>query len=271
MTPYIVTMIDQLLSHLSPAHPWRDTIQYFDTIDSTNTHCKALALTDAPQGTVLIADHQTGGRGRMGRSFQSPGGMGVYMSVLLRPDCAPTELMHLTCAAAVAACDAVEQVCDIRPGVKWTNDLVIGQRKIAGILTELVHSPQGVCAVIGIGINCGQQPSDFPEEIRDIAASLSMVTGQDVDRFALAAALTEALETMSRQLLTHRDAIMARYLENCITIGQDVSLLNADTVRHGHAEGVDDDGALIVRFPDGHTEAIASGEVSVRGMYGYIS
>ncbi len=264
-------MKNQILSHLPPAHPWRDTIEYFDAIDSTNTRCKQLALAGAPQGTVLLAGQQTGGRGRLGRRFQSPAGLGVYMSVLLRPDCAPTALMHLTCAAAVAACDGIERVCGIRPGIKWTNDLVVGRRKIAGILTELVHSPEGVSAVIGIGVNCGQQPADFPDEIRDIAASLSMVTDQPVDPFVLAAALVESMEQLSHGLFTCREAIMARYREDCITVGQDISLLRADTVRYGHAVGVDDDGALLVRFADGHTESVASGEVSIRGMYGYIS
>ncbi len=263
-------MKEEILSQLPPGHPWRENIQCFDTIDSTNTRCKALALEGAPHGTLLIADRQTAGRGRLGRSFQSPGGMGVYLSVLLRPGCPPAALMHLTCAAAVAACDAVERVCGIRPGIKWTNDLVVGSRKIAGILTELVHGPQGVSAIIGIGINCCQQPLDFPDEIREMAASLSMVTGRIIDRFALAAALVESLEQMDHTLLSGRDAMMARYRADCITIGRDISLLLPDAVRHGHAEGVDDTGGLIVRFPDGHTQVIAAGEVSVRGMYGYI-
>ncbi len=263
-------MKDHILAHLSPAHPWRDNIQYFDTIDSTNTRCKTLAATGAPHGTILIAGHQTAGRGRLGRSFQSPAGMGVYLSVLLRPDCAPNELMHLTCAAAVAACDAVESVCGLRPGIKWTNDLVVGKQKIAGILTELVHSANGMAAIVGIGINCCQQPGDFPAEFREMAASLSMVTGKAVDPAALTAALVAALEQMSRSLLTAKSATMVRYRADCVTLGRDISLVRADAVRHGHAEDVDDEGALIVRFSNGHTEAVASGEVSIRGMYGYI-
>lgn len=264
-------MKKQILSHLPPEHPWRKQIQYFDVIDSTNTRCKLLAAEGAPHGTVLLADRQTGGRGRLGRNFQSPGGMGVYMSVLLRPECPADRLMHLTCAAAVAACDAVERVCGIRPGIKWTNDLVVGKRKIAGILTELVHGPGGVSAVIGIGVNCCQEESDFAEDIRSMAGSLTMVTGQVVDRFGVAAALVEAFETMDRTLLAGREEMMAQYRRDCITVGQDISLVRADQVRHGHAVDVDGAGALVVEFPDGHREAISSGEVSVRGMYGYIS
>ena len=256
---------------LLPEHPWRDQLLWFDTIGSTNTHAKELAARGAAHGTVLMADRQTGGRGRMGRTFQSPGGCGVYMSVILRPQCAPQELMHLTCATAVAACDAVEQAVGLRPGIKWTNDLVYGSKKLAGILTELVVLPEQCCAVVGIGINCCQAAGDFPEEIRNIAGSLAMVTGKPVSRAQVAAALIEALYRMDETLLTGKEAMLDRYRRDCITLGKDISILRADEVRYGRAVSVDDDGALVVRFADGHTEAVSSGEVSVRGMYGYIS
>lgn len=262
-------MKKQLLARLQ-GHPWQDRIQYFDTVSSTNTLAKELAAQGAAHGTVLIADHQSGGRGRLGRSFQSPGGAGIYMSVLLRLNCKPQELMHLTCAAAVAASLAVEKAVDFRPGIKWTNDLVWGKRKIAGILTELVILPQEVCAVVGIGINCCQAEQDLPEELRGMAASLAMATGKAVDRAAVAAELIIALEEMDRRLLTGRSEMLALYRSRCITVGREVSLVRGDQVRHGFAEDVCDDGALLVRFEDGHKEAVASGEVSVRGMYGYI-
>ena len=103
--------------------PW--TVQVFEEVTSTTTLLKDLGRQGAPAGTVLVADRQTGGRGRLGRTFLSPGGVGVYMSALIRPDCAPTELMHLTCAVAVAMCDAVENAFGFRPAIKWTNDLVV--------------------------------------------------------------------------------------------------------------------------------------------------
>ena len=266
-------MKEQILSLLSREYPWKDHFQWLEETDSTNDQLKKLARQGAPHGTVLIADRQTGGHGRMGRSFHSPGGVGIYFSILLRPSCAPGELMHLTCATAVAMCEAVEVATGLRPGIKWTNDLVAGKRKLGGILTELGLSGTGSVdyAVIGIGINCRQSREDFPEEIRDIAASLAMVTGKDIDRARVAAAMMEALHRMDRQLLTEKAAILDRYRENCITIGQEVSLLRVgEPVRHGRALDMDQDGGLIVAFSDGHTETVSSGEVSVRGMYGYV-
>lgn len=263
-------MRSEILSYLPEEHPWRERIHWFPSIDSTNTQARGMALAGAPDGTVLFADHQTGGRGRMGRSFQSPQGLGIYMSVLLRFDCPPQQLMHLTCATAVAACDAVEQAVGIRPRIKWTNDLVLGKRKLAGILTELVTTPDTTCAIIGIGINCNHSPEDLSPEIRSFAGSLAMATGCPVDRARLSAALVERLQTMGTTLLSEKAELLRRYAADCVTLGQDISVLRGESVRHGHALGIDGDGALLVRYSDGTQEAVQSGEVSIRGMYGYI-
>ena len=265
-------MIDSILANLPAEFPWKDRIHWFDTIDSTNTRAKQLGAQGAPHGTVLIADSQTGGRGRMGRSFHSPGGKGIYLSVILRPQCHASQLMHLTCATGVAMCDAVEKSCGLRPGIKWTNDLVFGKRKLGGILTELSLDATGNVsfAVVGIGINCCQKSEDFPEEIKEIATSLFLETGKAVDRSHVIGAMLTVLHEMSNQLLCGKEQIMSRYKENCITVGKEISLVCADSVRHGTAVDVDSDGALLIAFPDGHTEAVSSGEVSVRGMYGYI-
>ena len=260
-------MKNNISKHLE-SHPWWDSIHYFDTIDSTNTRAKTMAFQGAPEGTVLIADHQTGGRGRLGRSFLSPAGTGIYMSVILRPDCPPAELMHLTCAAAVAACDAVEKAVGVRPGIKWTNDLVYENRKLAGILTELGLSSEGMVdwAVIGIGINCLQKEDDFDPSIRSFAGSLSMFA--PCDRAKVAAALVEAFSNMD---LSRKSEMMDRYRADCITLGREVSLLKADeTVRHGRAVDIDSNGALVVEFSPGIRETVNSGEISIRGMYGYV-
>ena len=266
-------MKQRILSLVSTEYPWKDRFHWLEETGSTNDDLKALAKQGAPHGTILMADRQSGGHGRMGRSFHSPGGVGIYCSILLRPSCAPGQLMHLTCATAVAMCEAVEKAAGFRPGIKWTNDLVYEKRKLGGILTELGLSAKGTVdyAVIGIGINCCQQEEDFSEDIQGIAASLSMVTGREIDRCKVASAMMEALHRMDTILLTEKAAILEIYRENCITIGQEVSLLRVgEEVRHGRAVGMDDEGALIVEFEDSHREAVNSGEVSVRGMYGYV-
>lgn len=265
-------MIDTILADLPADFPWKDRIHWFESIDSTNTRAKQFATQGAPHGTALIADSQTGGRGRLGRSFHSPAGSGIYLSVILRPQCPSSELMHLTCATGVAMCDAIELACGLRPGIKWTNDLVCGKRKLGGILTELSLDSNGnvAFAVVGIGINCCQKISDFPDDIRHIATSLSIETGSPADRPQVIAAMVSALEQMSKKLLLQKEVIMAQYRKDCITVGQDISLVAGDEIRHGTAIGIDSEGALLVRFADRHTEAVNSGEVSIRGMYGYI-
>lgn len=265
-------MKSDILSHLPPDHPWRGDIHWFDTINSTNTHAKTMAAAGAPHGTVLIADSQTAGRGRLGRTFVSPKGTGIYMSVILRPHCPPAQLMHLTCAAAVAACDAVETALSFRPGIKWINDLIYGGKKLAGILTELSIDPKTALvdyAVIGIGINCNQSTDDFPPELRDIACSGAMACGAPVDCSRLVADLILSLEHMSQRLLADKAATMTRYRQDCVTLGAEVTVIGSNTQRQGTALDITEDGALVVLFEDGHTEAVSSGEVSVRGLYGY--
>lgn len=265
-------MKEAILSRLSASYPWKEQLHWFDSIGSTNDHLKALARQGAPHGTAIIAGHQTGGKGRMGRSFESPAGKGVYLSLLLRPNAAPEQLMHLTCAAAVAMCDALEASCGICPGIKWTNDLVWGKHKLGGILTELGLGTAGTVdyAIIGIGINCSQREEDFSPEVRSIATSLASVTEASVEIPGVAAAMLEALHRTDSILLSQKETILQRYRGSCITLGKAVSVVRGSQVRHGTALDVDENGALVVVFSDGSTEAVNSGEVSVRGMYGYI-
>ena len=262
--------LNSIRAHLGESR-WQ--IHLYDEVSSTNTLLKEQCREGCPAGTVLVADRQTGGRGRLGRSFQSPGGLGVYFSALIRPDCGPNELMHLTCAVAVAMCDAVEKAFGFRPGIKWTNDLVVGKRKLGGILTELVLDPktwrvQG--AVIGVGINCNQLEDDFDEPIRPIAASARMVLGHEADRNRLIAEMVKALEQMDRTLLHSPAEMLAQYRRDCITLGQRVSVVRGEEVRHAQALDVDAEGGLVVRYDSGEIGTVTSGEVSVRGLYGYI-
>ena len=267
-----MSMKEQILQNLTAECPWRDTLYWYDSIDSTNTKAKKLARQGAPHGTVLVAQQQLGGRGRLGRSFHSPAGLGVYLSVILRPQCKPEALMHLTCSAAVSMCDAVQNLCGVRPGIKWINDLVLGGKKLGGILTELsVDSKTGLTAyaIVGIGINCRHKETDFPEELRCIATSLSMA-GFSIEPAALSAAMIEALWQMDKTLLSEKSARMAQYRKDCITLGKEITVHQAGGVFPGTALDIDEDGALMVAFPDGSVRPVNSGEVSVRGLYSYI-
>ncbi len=251
-------------------HPWSPLVQVYEQVDSTNTMLKAMAAEGAPEGTVILADSQSAGRGRMGRQFLSPEGQGIYLSALLRPKCQPQELMHLTCAVAAVLCGAVEKVTGLRPGIKWTNDLVAGGHKVAGILTELSLSSSGVdYAVIGVGINCNQDPEEVPEELRKIAGSLAMAGGKKVDREALAAECIRAISTLQNSLIPNRLALMERYRKDCVTLGKEVLVQKGEQQRRGKAVDIDDWGALLVDFGNG-PETVLAGEVSVRGMYGYL-
>ena len=260
-------MKKEILSHLKTECPWRDTLYWYDTIDSTNTRAKILAREGAPHGTILVAGTQTGGRGRMGRSFACAAGMGVYLSVILRPHCRGEELLHLTCAAGLAGCRAVEQVCGVKPQIKWPNDLLLKNKKLGGILTELgFDAKSGLVdyAIIGIGINCNHEKNDFPDELQLIATSIKEALGITCAPAKLTAALIEAFFKMDRLLFDQKEQIMNDYRKNCTTIGQEISVIRADSSCPGKALDIDDNGGLVVRFEDGAMETVNSGEVSIR-------
>ncbi|MBR2937587.1 MAG: biotin--[Oscillospiraceae bacterium] len=264
-------MIQSVLANIPTPCPWRDTVYWYDTIDSTNTRAKELAKAGAPHGTVIIAGNQTEGRGRLGRSFSSPDGMGVYLSVILRPGCTPDKLMHLTCAAGVAAMAAVEAISGVCPDIKWANDLVLGSKKLGGILTELGFAGNRVdYAIVGIGINCCQRAEDFPEELQDIATSLLMHTGKKISPAILAAALTEQLFHMDWTLFSEKEQLMETYRRHCITLGKEIVVIQNDQKYAATAFDIDKDGGLMVRFADGFEKVINFGEVSVRGLCGYL-
>lgn len=262
-------MNNALISHLPGDFPWQ--VQYFDTLPSTNTYLKELAAKGAPHGLCVIAQSQSAGRGRMGRSFHSPANRGLYLSFLLRPGCKAQELLHLTCAVGLAVCDAIQETTGFQPGIKWINDLVAGNKKLGGILTELSVDPATEkvdYAIVGIGINLSG--TTFPVELKNIATSLEAITGTAPDRDILAAKLLVHLEQMSIELLRKKAAIMARYRSLCVTLGKQITLLQADTCRQGLALDITEEGALLVKFSDSSICEVNSGEISVRGLYGYV-
>ena len=246
----------------------RERLVLLDTVDSTNLLAKKLAAQGVAHGTAVLAETQSAGRGRMGRTFLSPQG-GLYLSVILRPASPAEDLLPLTALLAVAACDAVEKTCAFRPQIKWLNDLVAKDKKVAGILTELVLDANGAvsAAVCGIGINCLTAEEAFSPEVRAMATSLSAVTGEETDRNTLAGRL---ISNFSRVLdPAQRAALMTQYRRDCMTLGKTVRVVRGEETYVATAQHVDDDGALWVLTETGERKKVLSGEVSVRGLYGY--
>ena len=238
-------------------------------VDSTNNYLKALAANGAPDGTAVLSLRQTAGRGRRGRSFLSEPG-GLYLSYLLRPHEPAQALLHLTALAGLCVCTAVAQVTGMEPGIKWPNDPVLNGKKLCGILTELsvsLETQEPEYVVIGIGVNCNQK--SFPEAL-SMATSLRIEQGGPVDVNAVAAALLLELSRMRREFLTQKDAWVHAFAEKCLTVGKDVQILRAGETQQAKAIGVGRDAELLVEYPDGTTGSVASGEVSVRGLYGYV-
>ena len=251
------------------AAPWSVIVP--EQVDSTNNVAKQLGAQGAPHGTVVVTERQTGGRGRLGRRFASPPG-GVYLSVLLRPGAEVRSLLHLTAMAAVAVRRAIADCCDLKPDIKWMNDLLWQKKKLCGILTELsceADTGRLEYAVVGIGVNCNTRLSDLPEEVRPMATSLALATEREIDPNAMALALIRRLQEMSAALLGDRAAWMQEYRRACITVGKQVLLVRGTERRSALALDVDGEGGLVVRYEDGSTGTVNSGEVSVRGIYGY--
>ena len=256
---------DALLAALGD-HPWAGTVEVLDTVDSTNNYLKTRGAAGAAHGSVAVADCQTGGRGRLGRSFDSAPGSGIYLSVLLRPACPPQDLMSLTAQAAVAVRRAIREAAGAEAGIKWVNDLVLGGRKICGILTELsLEAESGLVsyAVVGVGLNCNRPAESFPPELRETAGSILSQTGKRVDRNRMAAAMIRALSELPK--LDWRE----EYRAACVNIGKAVQILApGQAPRAGTALDVGPNAELIVQTEAG-LESVQSGEVSVRGLYGY--
>jgi len=243
-----------------------------DEVDSTNSYLKREAK-HLPAGTVCIADSQTGGRGRMGRGFQSPAGKGLYCSLLLRPELAPAEAVNFTAYAAIAVCGGVEAVTGCRPQIKWTNDIVLKGKKICGVLTEMTIGPGAALEhlVLGFGLNVSQRPEDWPEDLRKIGGSLEELLPGTFSREELAAAILREVEKIYHNFISGKlDGCLEQYRADCLTLGREVRLVDGNREALAFAEEIDRDFGLVVRYPDGRRETVRSGEVSVRGLYGYL-
>lgn len=234
-------------------------------VQSTNSLLRELAAKGAENGQVLIADSQTGGRGRSGNSFASPAG-GLYLSMLHRPQSSLASPGGLTASAAVAVSRAVNEVCGVSPGIKWVNDLVLGGKKLCGILVEAVPVVRGLGFIIGVGVNVNSAQADFPEDLRSIAGSIFTETGQKTDIDVLGNAVIKRLD----EALIAPEKCIDYYRQHCVTLGHEVLVAQGAKSFAAFAEGINEDFELIVRRADGVRETVSFGEVSVRGLCGYI-
>ncbi len=249
-----------------------ERIIQFDITDSTNEALKRLAKDGAPEGQVVIADAQSAGKGRRGRSFASPKGKGIYFSYLLRPKSMTLALSTLTARTAVAVQQAIQTVCGVWTGIKWVNDLVLHGKKVCGILTEMsVEDGEIRYVIIGIGINVNEAVTDFPEELRDIATSLSIEMGKTFSREKLIGEIVRELDKMWYEMERLQTEYLETYRKACITIGKEVQVIAGEAKRRAKAVQVNEDYSLEVEYEDGSRESLNSGEVSVRGVEGYVS
>lgn len=239
------------------------TMYVFDSIDSTNVRAKSLAASGAPHGTLVAADMQTAGRGRLGRSFFSPQGAGVYFTLVLRPDFGADSALLITSAAAVAVCRAVDKIASVSTQIKWVNDIYLDGKKLCGILTEAVSNfESGEVEFLAVGIGINVTNDAFPDELSDTATSVSVHTQVKPDRCELIAQVLNEFEKIYKTL--EKREYMEEYRERSCVLGKRVYALRAGTKREVFVKGIDDDGALIVKNEKGEAERINSGEISIR-------
>ena len=249
----------------------------FEELDSTNTRAKQLAEIGAREGLLVMAEKQTAGKGRRGRGWESEAGVNVYMTLLLRPSLPPSRMPGITLLAALAITRGIHEVCGIQAEIKWPNDVVLNGKKICGILTEMSSEEDFIHYVaVGIGININEQ--EFSEELKSKATSLLMELKEPVDRCQVAAAVIAALCEYYKRFQSQGDLSFIVEEYNHVLANKDkqvrvyydmVESAREGEPEEGIARGIDSDGALLVEI-DGNLKRIISGEVSVRGMNGYV-
>lgn len=250
---------------------WGRNVVFFEETDSTNNVIKKLAEEGAEHGTLAVCEIQTAGRGRRGRNWSSPKGSGIWMSFLLRPDIAPEAASMLTLVTAMAACKAVCEVTDARPVIKWPNDIVVNGKKICGILTEMSAEIDWIhYVVVGIGINVNME--SFPEDISSMASSLLIETGKRVNRSSVIAAFGEAFEEYYGMFVRTQDMSLLKeeYNSRLANLNNKVKIMDASGEYTGTSQGINNQGELLVTDEKGVMHMVRSGEVSVRGIYGYV-
>lgn len=269
-----MTLQQQLSALLAgKTHTVGNKVLWLEETDSTNLDCRRLAAQGESEGAVVLARRQSAGRGRRGRSFQSTRDLGLYLSVLLRPEQDMETLSNMTAWVAVAVCDGVEAACGVRPQIKWINDIILNGKKLGGILTELVLEPgstRPAGLIVGIGVNVAHSREDFDPGLRDMATSLALEVENLPSMAELAAQIVLALDRMYENFPHGREEYLEQYRAGCVTTGKQVQLITPAGREEAWAEDIDGEFRLVVRLSDGERRAVSAGEVSVRGMYGYV-
>ena len=260
----------EILSSIRGSWAGRE-ILYLDEVDSTNTAAKKAAENGAVHGTLVVSERQTGGKGRRGRAWDSPRGTGIFMTLILRPNMAPVHASMLTLVAALAVADGIRDCTGAESLIKWPNDIVMSGKKICGILTEMSADPDCINYVaVGIGINVNME--EFPEEIRGVAASIFTETGKKTKRSLLISAVMAAFERYYEVFMktTDMSGLLEDYNGKLANCGRTVRVLDPAGEYSGTAIGIDREGELLVEMEDTTVRRVLSGEVSVRGIYGYV-
>ena len=241
-------------------------VDVLKSVDSTNTALKSRASQGAPEGTVVVAEEQTGGKGRQGRRFYSPAGTGIYCSILLRPSLRALDATLITTAAAVAVASSIETVTGIDAKIKWVNDVFCHGKKVCGILTEGSFDMESgglEYAVLGIGVNIKKPEAGYPPELLNVAGALYEDSGPEVEtRSRLIAEILNKFWGYYKNLTDK--LFLAEYKARSFIIGRDVDVVTGDSLRKARALDIDGDCRLVVCFEDGSVEALSSGEVSIR-------
>lgn len=263
-------MKTEILNQLETAWAGKSCL-CFDVLESTNDYGKELAKKQPVHGTLIVADTQTAGKGRRGRVWQSPGGTTISMSLCLEPKLRADKVSGLTLVAALSVAEAILEVTGAAPQIKWPNDIVLNGRKICGILTEMCLKDNTYAVVVGIGINVNTE--SFPEEIKEMASSLKLETGKEVSRVRLIAAVMKYFEVFYEQYEQSSDLTLLRQRYESMLANRDreVQVLDPTAPYTGIARGITAAGNLVVICKDGTEKEVSSGEVSVRGLYGYVN
>lgn len=245
-------------------------VVFFKETDSTNMQAKSGGEKGDPHGTLFVAESQKEGRGRRGRSWESPAGESIYMSLLLRPELPPVKAPMLTLVMALAVARAIREQTGAEALIKWPNDIVVGRKKLCGILTEMSTEMTYInYVVIGVGMNVNQ--NQFSEELKERATSLKLEEGRAFQRSAIIASVLERFESYYEQFLKDGNlaGLQSSYNELLVNRGRQVQILEPKNHYEAHASGINEAGELVVTMEDGSVRNIFAGEVSVRGIYGY--